>query len=77
VVAFISFATTHPTATRCSHRFIHRKVQQSGAKFLYQDASSHRYYIFNGIVFSVPYHSAKEVPIGTYKRILKIIKEVK
>jgi len=58
-------------------RELDRKVQHAGAKFLYQDASSHRYYIFNGIVFSVPYHGAKEVPTGTCKRILKIIKEVK
>jgi predicted RNA binding protein YcfA (HicA-like mRNA interferase family) len=51
-----------------------RKVQRAGAQFLYQDASSHKYYEYNGVVFNVPYHGAKEVPTGTCKRILKIIK---
>lgn len=50
-----------------------RKVRRSGAKFLYQDASSHKYYEFNGTVFGVPYHGAKEVPTGTCNKILKII----
>jgi len=52
-------------------RELDRKVTQAGAKFLYQDASSHKYYEFNGIVFSVPYHGAKEVPTGTCNKILK------
>jgi predicted RNA binding protein YcfA (HicA-like mRNA interferase family) len=52
-----------------------RRVRQAGARFLYQDASSHRYYEFKGHVFGVPYHGAKEVPTGTCKDILKIIKE--
>jgi len=51
-----------------------RRVRRAGAKFLYQDASSHRYYILNGIVFGVPYHGPKEVPTGTCKAILKILK---
>ncbi|MDR2680375.1 MAG: type II toxin-antitoxin system HicA family toxin [Tannerella sp.] len=55
-------------------RELDKKVQQSGAKFLYQDASSHKYYELNGLVFSVPYHGAKEVPSGTCAKILKIIK---
>jgi predicted RNA binding protein YcfA (HicA-like mRNA interferase family) len=50
-----------------------RKVRQSGAKFLYQDASSHKFYEINGVVFSVPFHGAKEVPTGTCSKILKII----
>ena len=58
-------------------RELDKKVQQSRAKFLYQDASSHKYYELNGIVFSVPYHGAKEVPTGTCNRILKIIKGAK
>ena len=58
-------------------RELDRKVMQAGAKFLYQDASSHKYYEFNGIVFSVPYHGAKEVPTGTCNKILKIIKGAK
>jgi predicted RNA binding protein YcfA (HicA-like mRNA interferase family) len=52
-----------------------RRVRQAGAKFLYQDSSSHRYYELNGQVFGVPYHGAKEVPKGTCKHILKIISE--
>jgi len=55
-------------------RELDRKVQQSGAKFLYQDASSHKYYEFNGVVFGVPYHGAKEVPTKTCSKILKIIR---
>jgi len=51
-----------------------RRVRRSGAKFLYQDASSHKYYEFNGNIFCVPYHGAKEVPRGTCKTILKIIR---
>ena len=51
-----------------------RRVRRAGAKFLYQDASSHRYYELNGNIFGVPYHGAKEVPTGTCKDILKIIK---
>jgi predicted RNA binding protein YcfA (HicA-like mRNA interferase family) len=54
-----------------------RKVRQAGARFLYQDGSSHKYYEFNGVVFGVPYHGAKEVPTGTCKSILKIIKTTK
>ena len=54
-------------------RELDRRVKQSGAKFLYQDASSHKYYELNGIVFGVPYHGAKEVPTGTCSKILKII----
>jgi predicted RNA binding protein YcfA (HicA-like mRNA interferase family) len=56
-------------------RELDRKVIQAGAEFLYQDAGSHKYYRLNGIVFSVPYHGAKEVPTGTCNKILKIIKE--
>jgi len=52
-----------------------RKVRQAGAIFLYQDASSHKYYEYKGVVFSVPYHGAKEVPTGTCCKILKIIKK--
>jgi len=55
-------------------RELDKRVQQAGAKFLYQDGSSHKYYEFNGIVFGVPYHGAKEVPTGTCRKILKIIK---
>jgi predicted RNA binding protein YcfA (HicA-like mRNA interferase family) len=55
-------------------RELDRRVQRSGAKFLYQDASSHKYYEYNGVVFSVPYHGAKEVPKKTCSKILKIIK---
>jgi len=54
-----------------------RRVNRAGANFLYQDASSHKYYEFNGIVFNVPFHGAKEVPKGTCKKILKIIKGAK
>jgi predicted RNA binding protein YcfA (HicA-like mRNA interferase family) len=55
-------------------RELDRRVRQAGAKFLYQDRSSHKYYVFNGVVFGVPYHGAKEVPTGTSSKILKIIK---
>ena len=55
-------------------RELDRRVQKSGAKFLYQDASSHKYYDFKGVVFCVPYHGAKEVPTKTCSKILKIIK---
>jgi predicted RNA binding protein YcfA (HicA-like mRNA interferase family) len=58
-------------------RELDKKVRQSGARFLYQDASSHKYYEYNGVVFSVPYHDAKEVPTGTCRKILKIIREDK
>jgi predicted RNA binding protein YcfA (HicA-like mRNA interferase family) len=58
-------------------RELDNRVKQAGAEFLYQDASSHKYYRYNGIVFSVPYHGAKEVPTGTCSKILKIIKEAK
>jgi len=51
-----------------------RRVRRAGAKFLYQDSSSHKYYELNGQIFGVPYHGTKEVPTGTCKRILKIIK---
>jgi len=51
-----------------------RRARQAGAKFLYQDSSSHKYYEFNGHVFGIPYHGAKEVPTGTCKHILKIIR---
>jgi predicted RNA binding protein YcfA (HicA-like mRNA interferase family) len=51
-----------------------RKVEQAGAKFLYQDATSHRYYELNGQFFGVPIHGSKEVPTGTCSKILKIIK---
>jgi predicted RNA binding protein YcfA (HicA-like mRNA interferase family) len=51
-----------------------RRVRQAGARFVYQDASSHKYYELNGHVFGVPYHGAQEVPTGTCKKILKIIK---
>ncbi|GHT51271.1 hypothetical protein AGMMS49982_08260 [Bacteroidia bacterium] len=51
-----------------------RKVARAGAKFLYQEASSHKYYIYDGVVFSVPMHGAKEVPTGTCNKILKIVK---
>ena len=54
-----------------------RRVRQSGAEFVYQDASSHKYYNFNGHVFAVPYHGAQEVPTGTCKKILKIIRGAK
>ena len=52
-----------------------RKARRAGAKFLYQDASSHKYYMLNGKVFGIPFHGSKEVPSGTCKTILKIIKE--
>jgi len=55
-------------------RELDRRVQQSGAIFLYQDGSSHKYYELNGVVFCVPYHGAKEVPKKTCSKILKIIK---
>jgi predicted RNA binding protein YcfA (HicA-like mRNA interferase family) len=58
-------------------RELDRRVIQAEAEFLYQDASSHKYYRFNGIVFNVPYHGAKEVPTGTCNKILKIIKGAK
>ena len=51
-----------------------RRVKQSEAQFLYQDATSHKYYELNGTVFCVPFHGAKEVPTKTCKRVLKIIK---
>jgi len=54
-----------------------RRVRQAGAKFIYQDASSHKYYRLNGYFFCVPYHGAKEVPTGTCRRILKIIRNNK
>jgi predicted RNA binding protein YcfA (HicA-like mRNA interferase family) len=50
-------------------RELDRRVQRAGAKFLYQDGSSHKYYEFNGVVFSVPYHGAKEVPTKTCQKI--------
>jgi predicted RNA binding protein YcfA (HicA-like mRNA interferase family) len=58
-------------------RELDKRIQRAGAKFLYQDASSHKFYEFNGVVFSVPYHGAKEVPTGTCNKILKIIKQPK
>ena len=54
-------------------RELDKRVQQAGAEFLYQDGSSHKYYRFNGVVFGVPCHGAKEVPTGTCSKILKII----
>jgi len=54
-------------------RELNRKAIKAGAKFLYQDASSHRYYEFNGALLCIPYHGAKEVPTGTCNKILKII----
>jgi len=54
-----------------------RVAQKYGWKFSMQDGTSHREYVKNGKKIIIPYHGAKEVPTGTCKSILKIIKKDK
>ena len=42
--------------------------------FSNQDASSHREYKKKGKKIVIPFHGSKEVPTGTCKSILKILK---
>ena len=51
-----------------------RIAQKYGWKLSAQDGTSHREYEKNGEKIIIPYHGAKEVPTGTCKHILKIIK---
>jgi len=51
-----------------------RIAQEYGWKLSKQDGTSHREYEKNGRKIIIPYHGAKEVPTGTCKTILKIIK---
>jgi len=51
-----------------------RIAQQYGWKLTNQDATSHRGYERNGKTVVIPFHGSKEVPTGTCKNILKIIK---
>ena len=52
-----------------------RIAQEYGWKLSAQDGTSHREYEKTGKKVIIPYHSAKEVPTGTCKHILKIIKK--
>ncbi|MDR1779540.1 MAG: type II toxin-antitoxin system HicA family toxin [Tannerella sp.] len=56
---------------------LNRIALKHGWKFVSQDGSSHREYEKNGITLVIPYHGAKEVPVGTCKHILKAIMNVK
>jgi len=49
-------------------------AEQEGWKFRRQAAGSHRAYEKDGKMLIIPFHGAKEVPTGTCKKILKIIK---
>jgi len=51
-----------------------RIAQQYGWQWSNQAASSHREYEKNGKTVIIPFHGSKEVPTGTCKAILKIIK---
>jgi predicted RNA binding protein YcfA (HicA-like mRNA interferase family) len=55
-------------------RELNRLAVKEGWKFIYQDATSHRFYEKNGKVIGIPYHGAKEVPTGTCNKILKQIR---
>jgi len=52
-----------------------RIAERYGWKLSGQDGTSHREYEKNGRKIIIPYHGAKEVPTGTCKTILKIIKK--
>jgi len=54
-----------------------RIAQKYGWKLSNQDGTSHREYEKNGKTIIIPFHGSKEVPTGTCKSILKIIKEEK
>jgi len=51
-----------------------RIAERYGWELSKQDGSSHREYKKNGRKIIIPFHGAKEVPTGTCKAILKIIK---
>jgi mRNA interferase HicA len=55
-------------------RELNRIAIREGWKLLYQDSTSHRVYVKNGKTIVIPYHGAKEVPVGTANKILKQIK---
>jgi len=53
-----------------------RIAQKYGWKLSNQDSTSHREYKKNGKKVVISFHGSKEVPTGTCKSILKIIKSV-
>jgi predicted RNA binding protein YcfA (HicA-like mRNA interferase family) len=58
-------------------RELNRIAVKHGWKLIRQDGTSHRHYEKGGQILIIPYHGAKEVPIGTSNGILKIIKGAK
>ena len=51
-----------------------RIAERCGWKLLKQNGTSHREYGRNGRSIYIPCHGAKEVPTGTCRKILKLIK---
>jgi len=52
---------------------LNRIAEQEGW-LIKRQTGSHRAYIKNGKLLIIPFHGSKEVPTGTAKKILKVIK---
>jgi predicted RNA binding protein YcfA (HicA-like mRNA interferase family) len=52
-----------------------RIAQEYGWRLSKQDGTSHRGYEKDGRKIIIPFHGSKEVPTGTCKRILKLIRK--
>ena len=70
----ILFTFAKPKQTTMKSSELIRIADRYGWKLSKQDGTSHREYEKEGRKIIIPFHGAREVPTGTCRKILKIIK---